>query len=121
MANKREFKKYVEAIGSSACEAMMETYYNVKGVDKTAIEKAMEKVLGAVGAAQANANIYFDKGMKAFGNAKEYSVEKKAFFKKLFDKITTDFNNEIDEALKQFNAAIPQEVKEQQKSEVAAQ
>lgn len=120
MANKREFKKYVEAIGSSTCEAMMETYYNVKGVDKEAIEKAIEKVLGAIGAAQSNSNIYFDKGVKAFANPKEYSYEKKIFFKKLFDKISVDFNKEIDEALKIFNAAIPQEVKEQQKSELTA-
>lgn len=119
MANKREFKKDVEAVGSSACEAMMETYYNVKGVDKAAIEQAIEKVLGAIGAAQSNANIYFDKGVKAFSNPKEYSIEKKKFFVKLFNKITDDFNKEIEEALKQFNAAIPQEVKEQQKNEVA--
>lgn len=115
MANKREFKKYVEAVGASACQAMMSTYYNVEGADKKAITKAIEQVLGAVGAAQAHANIYFDKGHKAFENMREYSKAKKEFFVKLFDKINDDFNSEIDAALKTFNAAIPAAAKEAQK------
>lgn len=119
MANKREFKKYAEAVGASACDAMMVNYYNVEGVDKEAIAKAIEKVLGAVGAACSNANITFDKGVKAFPDLKTYSAEKKAFFKKLFEKISFDFTAEIDEALKLFNAAIPQAIKDANKKAVA--
>ena len=119
MANKREFKKYVEAIGASACEAMMSTYYNVDGVDRNAIAKAIEQVLGAVGAAQSNANVTFDKGVKAFVDIKEYSAEKKGFYKKLFVKINDDFSKEVEAALKIFNAAIHQAVKEQNKKEIA--
>ncbi|MDE5713017.1 MAG: hypothetical protein K2I16_05265 [Muribaculaceae bacterium] len=119
MANKREFKKYVEAVGASACEAMMATYYNVEDADKEAIIKSMEQLLGAVGAAQSNANVTFDKGVKAFGDIKEYSKAKKDFYKKLFIKINEDFSKELDAALKVFNAAIPQEVKEQYKKYIA--
>lgn len=118
MANKREFKKYVEAIGASACEAMMATYYNVEGADKNEIAKAIEKVLGAVGTARSNANVTFDKGVKAFPSLSDYSKAKKDFNKKLFVKISDDFTKELDEALKQFNAAIPASVKEAQKKAV---
>lgn len=121
MANKREFKKYVEAVGASACDAMMATYYNVEGADKEAIEKAIVKVLGAVGEARANSNVYFDKGVKAFENQAEYSKAKGEFFKKLFDKINADFAKNIDEALKIFNAAIPQSVKDEYKKAVAGE
>ena len=119
MANKREFKKYVEAIGASACEAMMSTYYNVEGADKEAIIKAIEQVLGAVGADRSNANVTFDKGVKAFENLKEYSKAKKEFDKKLFVKISDDFTTQLDAALKIFNAAIPQNVKDEYKKAVA--
>lgn len=119
MANKREFKKYVEALGASACETMMFTYYNVDGSNRDEIAKAIEKVLGAIGAAQSNANITFDKGVKAFPSIEEYSREKKNFYKKLFVKINSDFDKEIEEALKVFNAAIPADVKESQKKESA--
>lgn len=119
MANKREFKKYAEALGASACEAMMVTYYNQKDADKEAIEKAIAKVIAATAAAKSNADVTFDKGHKAFADLKEYSAAKKAFFKQLFVKINNDFNKEIDEAVKIFNAAIPESVKEEQKKEAA--
>lgn len=115
MANKREFKKYADAVGASVCEEMMEAYYNVKDADKAAIEQAIAKVLGATAAAKSNANVFFDKGHKAFENLKEYSKAKEAFFTQLFAKINDDFSKEIEAAVKQFNAAIPQNVKEEQK------
>lgn len=120
MANKREFKKYVEAVGASACNAMMATYYNVEGADKEAIEKAIAQVLGAIGAARSHANVKFDKGMKAFPDATAYTKAKEEFFRKVFVKISDDFSKELDDALKTFNAAIPQEVKDQYKKAVAA-
>ena len=108
MANKREFKKNVEAVGASACNEMMDTYNTVAGVDKEAISKAVEQVLAAVANARSNANIYFDKGVKAFPDKKAYAKEKEAFFNQLFTKISADFTSQVDEALKIFNGAIPQ-------------
>jgi len=112
MSNKREFKKYVEAVGASACETMMSAYYNVESVDKAEVEKAMGMVLGAVGVARANSNVSFDKGPKAFENHAEYAKAKQAFFKKLFAKISEDFMAEFEAALKIFNAAVPQVAKD---------
>ena len=89
MANKREFKKYVEAIGASACDAMMATY--------------------------------FDKGVKAFDSLEDYCKAKKEFYSKMFVKINDDFAKEIDEALKVFNGAIPQAVKDSYKKAVTAE
>lgn len=119
MANKREFKKYVDAVGASACDAMMATYYNVEGADRKAISEAIGKVLGAIGAARAHANIYFDKGHKAFESPRQYGKAKEEFFKKLFAKISDDFNAELDGALKVFNAAIPAEAKEENRKAAA--
>lgn len=121
MANKREFKKYVEAVGASACNEMMDSFYTVEGINKDQVSKAIEKVIGATAAARANANVFFDKGVKAFASNKEYSKAKKEFFVKLFDKINSDFSNELDEALKLFNAAIPEGVKESNKKLASAE
>lgn len=121
MANKQEYKKYVEAVGASACEAMMATYYNVDGVDKNEIANAIEKVLCAVAAARSKANVTFDKGPKAYEDLKSYSKAKTAFYKQLFTKISDDFTQDLDAALKQFNSAIPQNIKEDNKKAVAAE
>lgn len=118
MANKREFKKYAEAIGASIVGDMMDTYYTVKGVDKEAVEKAIAKVLGATAAAKSNANVFFDRGMKSFESHLEYNKAKEQFFKALFRKISKDFNEEIDGALKEYNAAIPESVKAENKAAV---
>ena len=115
MANKREFKKYADALGSSACEQMVYIYETTDNVDKDKVAKAIEKVLCAVAAAKSNSDVTFDKGVKAFANLVEYSKAKKDFYRKLFDKINDNFHAQIDEALKLFNEAVPEEVKKDNK------
>lgn len=113
--NKQQFKKAVEAVGASICDEMMTVYYNEQGVDQDKISMAVAKVLGATAAARSNANVHFDRGCRSFANAQEYNKAKSAFFKKLFDKIHSDFNEEIKAALKLFNEAVPQAVKDANK------
>lgn len=111
MKSKREFKKYVEYVGSTVCEEMMAAYHNIKGIDRDAVEKAVSKVLAACGAAKSNANVFFDRGPKSFDTTREYSRQRSVFFKSLFKRLNSDFTNEINEALKIFNAAVPAEAK----------
>ena len=68
MANKREFKKYADALGASVIDEMISAYYNVKNADRDKIAESMQKVLGAIGKAKNNSNVYFDRGPKAFGS-----------------------------------------------------
>ncbi len=117
--NKREFKKYVEAIGSSLCEEMMVAFYNIEGANQDEISKAIGVVLGAVAEAKNNANIFFDRGVAAFETRKEYNKAKETFFKELFKKIDSDFTGKVNEALKLFNESIPASAKEENKKAVA--
>lgn len=114
--NKRDFKKYVESVGDSACAMMVDVYDTEKNVDKEKVANAIEKVLAAVAAAKTNADITFDKGAKAFENLAEYSKAKKNFFRHLFKKIYDDFYKDLDEAVKEFNSGVPEEVKEGNKT-----
>lgn len=114
--NKQQFKKAVEEVGASICNEMMAVYYNVEGADREKVSMAVAKVLGATGAAKANANKFFGKSHKAFGNPGEYVKAKQAYFKDLFKTIHSDFNSEISAALKLFNEAVPQAVKDAQKA-----
>lgn len=115
MANKREFKKYVESLCDSACSTMVDVYDTEKDVDKAKIAEAVEKLLAATAAAKANADITFDKGVKAFENLGAYSKAKKSFYKQLFKKVYDDFYKELEDAVKVFNAAVPENVKEDNK------
>lgn len=114
MANKREFKKYVDAIGGSIyTEFSTLLYENPEGLDKETLMKAIRTLLGAVGEAKNNSNVFFDKGVRAFESRGEYNKAKREFFKNLFNKINSDFNAKIDESIKLFNQAVPEEVKRQ--------
>lgn len=119
MANKREFKKYVDALGASVIEEMMVAYYNVEGADRKAIEEGVGRVIEAIENAKNNSNVYFDRGPKSFADMKEYSQEKRKFFSSLFNKIENDFNEEVEGAIKVFNGAIPESVKKAQKETAA--
>ena len=114
--NKRDFKKYVESVGDSACASMVDVYETVPNVDKTKVTNAIEKVISAVAAAKSNADVTFDKGVKAFDNIVAYSKAKKAFYSQLFKKIYDDFYKDLDEAVKEFNTAVPEEVKAENKA-----
>lgn len=111
MANKRQFKKYITTLSSAVCNDMMVAYYNVEGIDREAVENSVKKVIKATEFAVHNSNIFFDKGRKAFDDPKAYSAAKHSFFNALFYKLREDYVKAIDEALKDFNAAVPADVK----------
>ena len=118
MANKREFKKFVDQIGSSICASMVDICETVENVDKNKAANAVEQILSACAAAKSNADVTFDKGVKAFDNLRDYSKAKKDFYRQLFKKVEEDFYKEIDEALKEFNSGVPQDIKEENKTSV---
>ncbi|MCH5234298.1 MAG: hypothetical protein J1E16_03320 [Muribaculaceae bacterium] len=114
--NKRDYKKYVESVGDSALASMVDIAESYDNVDKAKVTDAVQKVISAVAAAKSNADVTFDKGVKAFDNIVAYSKAKKAFFKQLFNKINENFFKELDEAVKEFNSAVPEEVKAENKA-----
>ncbi len=111
MANKRLLKKTVGAVSGSVIDEMFYALGTVEKADKEAISNAIARIVEVSEEARKNSNITFDRGVKAFGSLKEYSVEKRKFYKALFNKILTDYNKGIEEALKEFNGAIPEEIK----------
>lgn len=111
MTNKRDFKKYANALGSSVAQEMMTAYYNVEGINREAVADAVKKVIAAIEDAKNNANCFFDRGAKSFADHKEYAIAKRNFFRSLFQRIEKDFNTQINEALKEFNSALPESAK----------
>lgn len=109
MANKRNFKKFINGMTANVCEDMMIHRLSVKDIDTAAVDKSIEDVLSAAAAACSEANIFFDKGPRDFEDMGAYVKAKKAFFKELFNRVTSEYINNINAALHQFNAAMPAE------------
>lgn len=114
MANKRAFKKYISTVCASLCEYMMDVCTFVPGVDEEEINKAVITVLTAGEAAVIKTNVKFDKSPKAF-SAGGYAKARRQFFKTVYAKACKEFKDSVDNAVKMFNAAVPAEVKEQNK------
>lgn len=107
MANKRDFKKSVEALSSALVDEMMSSYYNVKEADQDKIAMAITKIAGAMEKAKSHTNKLFKKGVKEFENASAYNLAKAQFTKEKYRQAVADYNDALEEALKAYNEGMP--------------
>lgn len=119
MANKREFKKSVEALSAALVDEMMISYYNVKDVDRQKISDAVATIITALEKAKVDTAVQFDKKTKDFENLAGYLKAKKEFSKEKYDKAIEAYNNALADALKAYNEAMPQAEKEANKKAAA--
>ncbi|MCH5213838.1 MAG: hypothetical protein J1E97_01495 [Muribaculaceae bacterium] len=107
MANKREFKKSVEALSSALLDEMMASYYNVKEADREKISQAIAKVAEAMGNAKKESSKLFNKGVKDFENMSAYNAAKAQHTKEKYRNAIASYNNALSEALKAYNEGMP--------------
>lgn len=107
MANKREFKKSVEALSSALLDEMMASYYNEKEADREKISSAIAKVIQAMQNARVDVNKAFGKGVKDFDSIKEYNAAKIKHNKDKYNQAVENYNNMIGQALQDYNEGMP--------------
>lgn len=107
MANKREFKKSVDALSAAIADEMMASYYNVKDANREKIAEAITKIVSAVAKAKEQSNKLFKKGVKEFESLAAYNKAKAAHTKEMYAKAIADYNDALAEALKAYNEGMP--------------
>lgn len=107
MANKRDFKKSVEALSSALVDEMMASYYNVKEADREKISSAISRIISAMGKAKKDSNKLFGKGVKDFESMAAYNQAKALHNKEKFKNAIAEYNNALGEALKSYNEGMP--------------
>ena len=107
MANKRDFKKSVEALSSALVDEMMASYYNEKNADREKISQAITKIVAAMGKAKRETGKVFGKGVKEFENLDAYNKAKSLHTKEKYDAAIAGYNEALGEALKAYNEAMP--------------
>ena len=107
MANKRQFKKSLDALSSALVDEMMASYYNVKDADREKISQAIYKVIGAMGKAKRDTGKLFGKGIKEFENLAAYNKAKSAHTKQKYTAAIAGYNEALSDALKAYNEGIP--------------
>ncbi len=116
MANKREFKKYINTVSDNIISDMTYACYSVKDANKDLIEQAVIEVLKAGATAIMKSNVKFDKTRRAFDNQHDYLKAKDSFFHNMYRTINKEFAAAVNDAVKKFNSAVPAAVKEAQKA-----
>lgn len=107
MANKRQFKKSLEALSSALVSEMMAALYNEKVADSDKINEAISKIAGAMLKAKNDTSLLFGKSMKEFENLKAYNKAKSEFTKEQYQKAVADYNESLEAALKAYNEGMP--------------
>lgn len=115
MANKRELKKEIQYVcGDIAAECLLAKNF-VKGVDKKAMKEIILKVADLQVNALANTSFCFDKQPHDFETRNEYNKARNAYYRKAYKSLREKFYAKVNELVKEMNAAIPQEVKDNNK------
>lgn len=107
MANKRQFKKSLDALSSALVEEMMASLYNVKEADSKKINEAISKIAGAMLKAKKDSNVLFGKGMKEFADIVAYNKAKSEATKQKYKEAVAKYNEALSEAMKAYNEGMP--------------
>jgi DNA relaxase NicK len=115
MANKRTLKKQIHyACGDLAAENIMARHL-LPGVNNDAVNLIINDIAELQVNSLARVSFFFDKTKKNFDNEHEYRKARKNYFKKAYNKLAEDFNNNVAEIVKAMNASLSKEAKEANK------
>lgn len=111
MANKRDLKKEIRYVcGDLAAECLIAKNF-VKGVDC----EAMKNIIGEIADLQISAldtvSFSYDKVRSDFESGREYAKARSAYFRKAYGSLREKFYDKVQAIVKKMNAALPAEVK----------
>jgi len=116
MANKRNLKKQVRYIcGDLAAECLLAAEY-IKDVDCVAMHNVVTEIAQLQTVTLANVSFSFDKVLSDFETGAAYRKARRDYNRKAYAVLRTKFNDKMQEIVKAMNAAIPQAVKDANKT-----
>lgn len=100
--------------GDIAAESLLAKNF-VRGVDEKAMTDVIAKVADLQVSALRTTTFSFDKYPRDFETRDAYRKARAAYFKKAYSSLRVKFYDKVNEIVKQMNAALPQEVKDNNK------
>jgi hypothetical protein len=112
MAKKRDLKKEIQYVcGDLAAECLLAKNF-VKGVNRDAMTEIIGKIADLQISAVNKVTISFDHTVRSFENRAAYKKARAAYFHAAYKALRTKFYDNVNALVKEMNAAIPQEVKD---------
>jgi hypothetical protein len=115
MAKKRNLKKEIQYVcGDLAAECLLSKNF-VKGVDANAMSDIITKVADLQISAVNNVTFCYDKFPRDFEHRGAYRKARRIYYHKAYNSLREKFYEKVNELVKEMNAALPQEVKDNNK------
>lgn len=112
MASKRDLKKMIRYVcGDLAAECLLAKNF-VKGVDAGAMDKIIVKIADLQAQTLSTVSFSFDKKPSDFPTVAEYHKALRQYTHKAYASLNEKFLDKANEIVKEMNAALPQEVKD---------
>ena len=117
MANKRELKKEIRYVcGDLAAECLLTKNF-VKGVDANEMRDIVVKIADLQVSALESVSFSFDRLPHDFESGHDYRKARREYFKTAYKSLRDKFYNKVNAIVKEMNAALPQEVKDNNKKD----
>ena len=115
MANKRELKKRIQYVcGDLAAECLLAKNF-VKGVDAEAMKRIIAEIADLQISTLAKVSFAFDHLPTDFPSENLYRKARNAYYNKAYASLQSKFLDKVNDIVREMNAALPQEVKENNK------
>ncbi len=116
MSSKRSLKKLVRYMcGDIAAECIIARDI-VPGIDAAVMNDLVFKIARVQAATLGKITFAFDKTASDFENAAQYKRARHEYMKKAYRSLKIEFNKQVDEVVKEMNAALPQAQKDLNKA-----
>ena len=116
MSSKRLLKKLVRYMcGDIAAECIIARDV-VPGIDATVMNNLVIKIAHVQSATLDKVTFAFDKVASDFENEAEYKRARSQYMKKAYRSLKIEFNKQVNEIVKEMNAALPQAQKDLNKA-----
>lgn len=111
MATKRELKKFIRNVCGDLAAEIILARAAFPSIDGKAVNKIVREIAALQTRTLALVSLECDLAPKSFENALEYKKYRCKYFKHAFDKLLVEFDNSIEELVKEMNAALPEDVR----------
>ncbi|MDE7152970.1 MAG: hypothetical protein K2O00_00825 [Muribaculaceae bacterium] len=104
---KRNIKKEIRrTCGEIACEALFAESL-INAIDKNAMQQVIITAAHLQDSALRKTSVAFDKTPRDFASRKEYNKARRAYYKKVFAAINSEFADTLGQVAKAMNGAMP--------------
>ncbi len=112
MTNKRQLKKHIRYVCSELAVTLLIANAGVRGFDTEKTADIVGKIAVLQESSIAHVSICYDKIAADFENRKAYNAARAKYFATAYAKLLKEFGDQVQEIVKEMNAAMPQEARD---------